>query len=578
MATDENKNIRLRIIVTACIFSLIFAVIGAKAFYIQVYRGQWLAKKASGQYETSFQTHGKRGKIFDRNMGTMAVSTDITSIAAHPPQIKDIRQTAKQIADSLNISRKKLIEKLSWKKKFVWIKRRVSPKKAGNVRNLKIKGIDFIPEHRRFYPNKTLAAQVLGFTDIDDNGIEGLEFYYNDFLKGSASRLTVLKDAFGRSFGFEEKTGSDYCGSNLILTLDRNIQFVAERTLKETVEKFDAKSGMAVVMIPQTGAVLAMAHYPFFNPNTFNKYNRKIWRNRIITDPFEPGSTMKIFSAAAALESEKVTSDSIFYCEQGAYTIGKNVVHDTHAYGWLSLQQIVKHSSNIGAVKVSESIGPKSLYEVLSGFGFGSKTLVDCPGETPGILTNYRQWGRLDVGTIAFGQGVSVSALQLVTAVSAIANKGILMKPYIVQAMVDNNGRLIENFGPKEVRRVISEKTATALVRILRTVITKGGTGVNAALNGYTVCGKTGTAQKINEYGEYTDDQYTASFIGFAPMERPEIAALVVIDEPHKEYYGGVVAAPAFKKIVQKTLDYMNIPPLKGSDKLIVFSDSEARG
>ena len=578
MKPVEKKKIRFRIIIIGSIFSVFFTIIGAKAVYLQIFCGPWLSQKAANQYEASFKSSEKRGTIYDTNLKEMAVSVDVTSIAAHPGQINDARAMAKSLAGILKIDSKELIKKLSSDKKFVWIKRRVTPKETEAVRNLKIIGIDFIPEHNRFYPNKMLSAQTLGFTNIDDHGIEGIEFYYDAHLRGSTSKFTVLKDALGRGFDAEKRRVSKFRGNNLILTIDSTIQYIAEKALEEAVTEFSAKSGMAIIMAPKTGAILAMAHFPFFNPNAFNGFDKKLWRNRIITDHFEPGSTMKIFSAAAAIESGNASPNSIFFCENGAYKIGQEVVHDTRPYGWLSLQQIIKHSSNIGAVKISEITGSESLYKTLRDFGFGAKTGIDCPGETAGSLSPFKQWAKIDAGTISFGQGISVSALQLASAASAIANEGLLMKPYIVQAITDQNGRLLKSFEPRIVRRVVSEKTARTLVRIMQTVITKGGTGVKAAIEGYSVCGKTGTAQKIDENGEYSDGKFISSFVGFAPAEKSEVAILVVIDEPQDQHYGSIVAAPVFKKIAHKILSYMNIPPKRKTNRLIVSLGNEARG
>jgi len=570
MKPVQTKHIRLRIIIVGSIFSLFFTAIGAKAVYLQIFRGPWLSKKATNQYEVSLKSFGKRGTIYDTKLRELAISIDITSIAAHPQKIKNAQVVARSLDRVLKINRKSLVRKLSSDKKFVWIKRKVTPKETEAVRNLKIAGIDFIPEHKRFYPNKTLAAQILGFTDIDDHGLEGIEFYYDAYLKGATSRYTVLKDALGRGFDSEKNIASNYSGNNLVLTIDSVIEHITEKALEETVKEFSAKSGMAIVMSPKTGAILALAHYPFFNPNAINDFNQKIWRNRIITDPFEPGSTMKIFAAAAAIESGNSSPNSIFYCENGAYKIGKHVIHDTHKHEWLSLQQIIKHSSNIGTVKFSAITGPKYLYKTLRNFGFRTKTGIDCPGETAGSMAPYKQWTKIDAATIAFGQGISVSALQLITATSAIANKGVLMKPFIVQAITDQNGRLIKSFGPRKVRRVLSEKTARTLVRIMKTVITEGGTGVNAALEGYSVSGKTGTAQKIGEKGTYADGKYISSFVGFVPAKRPKAVILVVINEPKKQHYGSIVAAPVFKKIAHKTIDYMNLQPKSNTGGLIV--------
>jgi cell division protein FtsI (penicillin-binding protein 3) len=571
------KQIKFRVIIVGIAFTLFFTIIGAKAMYLQIFCRSWLSEKAANQYEVSLKSSGKRGTIYDRNLREMAVSIDVTSIAAHPPQIKNPKATAKSLAKALKINRNVLAKRLTSEKKFVWIKRKVTPKEAETVRNLNIDGLDFLREHKRFYPNKTLASQLIGFTDIDDHGLEGIEFYYNDDLKGAVSRYTVLRDAHGRGFEAENITGPDSIGKNLVLTIDSNIQYIAEKTLAETVAKFSAKSGMAVVMATGTGAVLALAHFPFLNPNALNEFDQKLWRNRVITDPFEPGSTMKIFSAAAAIESGSSSPNSIFYCENGAYQVGRHVVHDTHEYGWLSLQQIIKYSSNIGAIKFSTKTGSESLFRTLRNFGFGTKSGIDCPGETAGSLASFKKWTKIDAGTISFGQGVSVSALQLIAATSAIANKGIFMKPYVVQAITDQNGRLIKSFVPSKGRRVISEKTAKTITRIMQTVTTEGGTGVNAALEGYSVCGKTGTAQKIGNNGTYARGQYISSFVGFVPSEHPKVAILVVIDEPKRQHYGGVVAAPGFRNIAQKTLAYMNISPKSKTDGLIVSLGSKIK-
>ena len=564
------KQIKLRVIIIGAFFAFFFIIIGVKAMYLQVFRGSWLSQKAADQYEVSFKSSGKRGTIFDRNLREMAVSIDVASIAAHPAQIKHPNSVARSLSKALKINRKVLAKKLNSKKKFVWIKRKVTPKEAEAVKKLNMDGLDFIPEHKRFYPNKTLAAQLIGFTNIDDHGSEGIEFNYDDDLSGEVFRYTVLRDAHGRGFEAENMTGLSSSGKNLVLTVDSTIQYIAEKTLGETVKQFSATSGMAIVMVPKTGAILAMAHVPLFNPNALKKFHRKYWRNRIITDPFEPGSTMKIFSAAAAIESGSSSPSSIFFCENGAYKMGKHVIHDTHEHGWLSLQQIIKYSSNIGAIKFSAITGSEYLSRTFKNFGFGAKTGIDCPGETAGSLSSFKRWTKVDAGTISFGQGVSVSALQLTVATSAVANKGILMKPYVVQAITDHNGRLIKSFGPRRIRRVISEKTAGTLGRIMQTVITEGGTGVNASLEGYSVGGKTGTAQKIDENGRYSYENYVASFVGFAPVENPKIAVLVVVDEPKKQHYGSIVAAPAFKVIAQKTLDYMHIAPKIKTDKLMV--------
>jgi cell division protein FtsI (penicillin-binding protein 3) len=317
-------------------------------------------------------------------------------------------------------------------------------------------------------------------------------------------------------------------------------------------------------MNPATGAILALANFPTFNPNSFSKYDRDHWRNRAITDPFEPGSTMKVFTTAAALESGICSASSIFFCENGCYKIGRHTIHDTHPRNWLSLQQIVKYSSNIGIAKVLQAIGPETLYRTLVNFGFGRKTGLDCPGETAGSLTDPARWTSIDATTIAFGQGMSVSAVQLTAAVASLANGGLLMKPYIVEAVTDANGRIIRQTKPVVIRQAVRPGTAAKVNRIMQTVITEGGTGTNAALDGYSISGKTGTAQKIDESKTYAKGKFVSSFIGFAPASKPAVVILVVVDEPRKAHYGGTVAAPAFRKITHDTLQYLNIPPESG--------------
>jgi cell division protein FtsI (penicillin-binding protein 3) len=568
----------LRVALIGGCFVLWLSVIGMRAGYLQLYRGQWLSSKAVEQVEEKVTVYGKRGTIYDAQHQAMAVSIETPSVAAYPGVIENKATAAVKIAKALGLKSKDVRRKLNSKRHFTWLKRQATPNEADAVKALNIKGIDFLPEHTRFYPNTTLAAQVLGFTGIDGHGLEGLEFYYDRELNGGEQTITILKDALGRGFDAEELNGLQQTGNNLILTLDGHIQYIAEQALAEAVTTYKARSGMAIVMNPKTGALLALAHYPVFNPNSYRKFDRFTWRNRAITDPFEPGSTMKIFSAAAALESGATTPNTIFYCENGSYAIGRHTVHDTKSYGWLSLQQIVKYSSNIGAVKVVEKIGSRTLFDTLQDFGFGERTNIDCPGESPGLLSHYKRWSAVDAGSIAFGQGVSVSGLQLITAMAALANDGLLMKPYIVQAVTDPNGRPIRTIEPVAVKQVVSVGTAHQVRRIMRSVITEGGTGVEADLDGYNVCGKTGTAQKIEPNGQYAHNKYVASFVGFAPTERPALAAIVVVDEPRDIYYGGTVAAPAFKRIIKDALSYLNIAPADGLQKLRVSRDVKVSG
>jgi len=558
-------------------FGLFLGVICAKAAYLQIYRGSWLSQLAADQYEASVRTSGKRGTIYDRKMSELAVSIQVTSIAAYPARIGDPAKTAAALAKPLHLDHRSLQQSFRSKKTFVWVKRQATPREVEKIKALNLGGIGFVPEYNRFYPKKTLAAQVIGFTGIDGAGLEGLEHFYDRSLKGAETEYTCLRDALGKRFVSNGANMQDFSGKNLILTIDQTVQFIAERTLEDTVTEFDADSGIAIVMEPKSGALLAIAQYPFFNPNAYREFKSANWRNRAITDSIEPGSTLKIFSATAAIESGDSSPNTIFFCENGAYRIGRKIVRDVSAHGWLSLQQIVKYSSNIGAIKISEIVGAKHLFDTLRDFGFGAKTGIDCPGETPGSLSNYRHWTRMDTSAISFGHGMAASPLQLVTAVSAIANTGVLMKPYLVAAVTDQNNQTVQTFAPHVVRRVVSESTARKISTILKTVVAEGGTGTQAALQGFSVGGKTGTAKKIGPDGTYSDEDYIASFVGFTPVDNPAITILVIINEPRKQYYGGVVAAPAFRRIAQETLNYLNVQPDIQDGQLAAAEGTEGR-
>jgi cell division protein FtsI (penicillin-binding protein 3) len=577
MKTDESKMLRFRIRILGTVIYALFVLMVGKAVYYQVFLNEWLADKALNQYEKVDVFSAKRGDIYDANNRKMAVSIDVVSVGAHPKQIKDVRATVKALTDVFRLDRKELINNLYSTKPFVWVKRQITPKESKMLAELKLPGIVLKPEYSRFYPNKNLGAQVVGFCGLDGKGIEGVEYYYNKELQGAEDRVKVLRDALGRRFESEKTSGTDFLGNNLILTIDGAIQLITEKALEEAVIGFAGKSGIAIVMNPKTGGILALAHYPSYNPNTFREYPKGDLRNRALTDPFEPGSTFKIFSIAAAIESGICKPTTVFNCENGAYQVGTNVVHDTHSYGMLTVQEIIKYSSNIGAIKVGQTIGAEILYKTLRNFGFGEKTGIDCAGESPGVLSPYTRWRKIDAGTIAFGQGVSISAIQLVTATSAIANGGILVKPHLVHAITDANGQIIRKIDDGPVRRAISTETARTVRQMMKEVITTGGTGTNAALEGYTVCGKTGTAQKIIN-GAYARGKYVSSFVGIVPADHPEAVILVVVDEPSKRYYGGTVAAPAFKRIAVETLGYLNIPPQNIPNRIMVALNKEGKG
>lgn len=570
MAKDNKNKIQIRIFILEIFLFAAFLLLGAKSVQLQIFQADKLTRMAENEYSGHILMNGKRGKIFDRNMEELSTSIDTLSLAASPPRVKNAETAADRISKILGMDRNSVYAKLTRDTPFTWIRRRISPILARQIKERNIDGIFFKHDTRRYYPNRGLAAQVLGFTGFDNKGLEGLEYLYNDELSGKDVKIRIVKDATGKRLDTEKRFENKFTGNSLVLTLDKKIQFLTEQALEHTVTDQNAKSGCAVVMKPDTGEILAMANYPKFNPNRFQDFSRAHWRNRAVTDQFEPGSVMKVFVAATALEKGVSTPRSIYFCENGAYGIGKYTIHDTHARGWLTLRQIIKYSSNIGAAKIGESMGNKLLYNGMTGYGFGSKTGIRYPGEADGKLMHYSKWSEIDRGTIAFGQGIAVSAIQLISGISAIANDGVLMKPLLVKKIVSDDGTVRTSYSPERVRRVISARTARQTNNIMQAVITEEGTGTNAIMQGYSVCGKTGTAQKAARNGNgYSEDRYTSVFAGFSPADDPELAVLVVVDEPRKDHYGGVVAAPAFKNIMSESFHYLGIPPEKQNHEIV---------
>jgi cell division protein FtsI (penicillin-binding protein 3) len=563
MRDRKEKWTRIRIRLIGGVFAFFFAITSARAFYLQVIKKEQLVRLAERQYQKIVPLTPVRGVIFDRNNAPMAVSIEMDSCFAEPRSIDNIGETAARLAPLLGISRENLERKLNGSRNFVWLQRRISPDQVQKIKALDLDGIDFVKETKRFYPNGEVAGQVIGFTGLDPDGLEGIELKYNSTIMGSVGYLITERDALGRDFaqkGIVVTKASK--GQNVTLSLDRNIQYITEKELARAVTDSGAKGGMALVMEPQTGRVLAMANYPGFNPNAYTPSSQPFLRNKTVVDSFEPGSTFKVFLIASAIEEKVVTPNDAFNCENGSYSIGGRTIHDTHKYGRLTVADILKYSSNIGAAKIGGRLGQERLYSHLKDFGFGARSGIDLPGEAYGYLRDGSQWFGVDLATISFGQGVSATALQLVTAISVVANGGMLMKPYVVEKISDENGVEIEHVSPQERRRVISQETAGIMTKMMEGVATEGGTGMNAAVDGYLVAGKTGTAQKVDPITRgYSVDKRTASFVGFIPANNPRLTILVVVDEPKTSPYGGVVAAPAFRAIAQQALCYLKVTP-----------------
>jgi len=565
MNDRRGKWAQWRIRLIGGLFAFFFVITSARAFYLQVVEKELLVKLAERQHQKTVALTPGRGTIYDRTNAPLAVSIEMDSCYAEPRNIENIADTVAKLAPLVGMPREELTRKLTGSKGFVWLVRRISPDQARKIRELEIDGIGFVKETKRFYPNAEMAGSVIGFTGLDPEGLEGIELKYDSTILGSSGFLVTERDALGRDIAMKGTLVKEASkGHNVTLTLDKNIQYIAEKELAAAVESSRAKGGIALVMEPQTGRVLAIANYPSFNPNSYFKYPPALLRNKCISDSFEPGSTFKVFLIAAALEEKVVTPGDGFNCEGGSYSIGGRTIHDTHHYGRLSVADVLKYSSNIGAAKIGGRLGQERLHSYLRNFGFGARSGIDLPGEASGYLRDRSQWFAVDLATISFGQGVTASAMQLAAAFSAVANGGTLMKPFLVERISDENGNILQQFSPQARQRVISLETARTVARMMEGVTTEGGTGMNAALEGYRVSGKTGTAQKVDPITRgYSVDKRTASFIGFIPADDPRLTILVVIDEPKTSPYGGVVAAPAFKAIAQQSLCYLNVSPAK---------------
>jgi cell division protein FtsI (penicillin-binding protein 3) len=573
-----NKWVRLRIILVGLGLSLLLVTVASRFFQLQVLKGTELREEADREVQKLCPVLPVRGHILDRRGTELAISTRVYSLAAHPKKIKHPAPLAQELAPVLGIPAKDLKALLGSKEPFVWIKRHLTPEKEEAFRTWQEEAekrppesdgrrdedwIYLLPEAKRYYPQQALAGHVLGFCNIDGRGLEGLEFQFDEELYGRPKKVQRLVDARGRCVVTEEKAWDpEIMGHNLVLTLDRTIQYIAEKELLRGVEKWKAAGGMVMVMRPQTGEILAMAQVPTMDPNRFAQFPEEARRNRLLTHALEPGSSFKIFIAASALDVGAVKPTDRFHCENGVWHLSaKEVIHDVHPYGGLTVQGIIQKSSNIGAAKIANKCGPGRLYDYLKAFGFGARTGIHFPGENAGLLKNLRLVrSPLDRATCAFGQGISVTPLQLTTALAALGNDGVLMEPRLVKEIVNAKGETVREFHPRPVRRVLSGETARQMLAIMETVTQPGGTAAGAAPPGFTAAGKTGTAQKLMGRA-YSHNKFYSVFIGLVPADHPVLAISVIVDESKGAIYGGVVAAPIFKEIAAQALRVLGYYP-----------------
>jgi cell division protein FtsI/penicillin-binding protein 2 len=547
------------------VFLLFFAFLAfciARLLFIQFFRASYLKGIAKKQYNLFVELEPRRGTIYDTNLKPQAVNISIDSVYAVPNEIpdKDKEIIARQLLPILGIDYAYLKDKLYRQKAFIWLARKITAQQSQAIKNLHIKGLGFLKETKRCYPNGYLASHIVGFAGLDNTGLEGIELLYDKILKGESGFAFFLRDARQKQLDLSEKIVLPKDGYDLILTIDEVIQYIAERELDKVYRAYHAKNASLIVMDPHTGAILALAKRPTFDLNEYAKVTKGQIHNSAICDLFEPGSVFKIVTASAALEEKKVVEEDKFFCENGSYRVASHILHDHQPHGWLTFKQVIEESSNIGTTKVAQILGPDTLYRYVRLFGFGTKLGIDLPGEISGSIKEPRFWSKVSIGAVPIGQEVGVTALQLVAAISVIANGGQLMQPYLVKEIRDKHGETIKSVSPLLIRKVISLDTAARMKKILTGVIEEG-TGRLAKVPGFIVAGKTGTAQKLEPNGAYSHDKFIASFIGFAPTEDPAIAVVVTVDEPRPYYFGGVVAAPVFKNVVSDTLKYLKTNP-----------------
>jgi cell division protein FtsI (penicillin-binding protein 3) len=544
-------------------FLLLFSLggVAGKLFFLQIQQRDRLSERATKQYERRLPIVSRRGTIYDRSGRELAVSLKVASVFAQPAAIENPERTAKALAPILGQPATHLLSLLTSDKLFVWLERQVEPAQAEAINELNLKGIGLYPESRRYYPRQELAAHVLGMVGLDDRGLEGLEHQYDDLLGGQPEYITAQQDALGRIIFRHEEEGGRPLIFDLTLTIDEVLQYTAERELQRAVERSQAKTGTAIVMDPWTGEILALANQPTFDPNNYKRGGSFAKRNRAVTDYFEPGSVFKVILAAGALEEGVVRPSDRFHGENGAIEVGGVTIRDHEKYGWLTVQEILAHSSNVGAIKIGQKLGKSLYYHYISGFGFGSLTGLDLPGETPGLIRRPRGWSALSLSVLSLGQEISVTPVQIATAFCAVANGGTLVRPHIVRDLRAQDGSVTRHVEPVMIRRVISQQTAQSLLTILRSAVEEG-TGKEAALEQYSVAGKTGTAQKVDPVtGRYSHQRVVASFVGAVPAESPRLVILVTIDEPETLRWGAAVAAPTFREIARDALQYLQVPP-----------------
>lgn len=582
--TRPDASIRRALFVAAFIVFWMLAI-SARLLYLQVSQHDRLGERARNQQQEAIETSPQRGLLLDRQERELARSIKTESIFVDPATLEtpgDISCTANRLAAILQLEEKTLFRNLEKAKangsKFLWIARRILPEPAEQIRSLGLPGVNFHSESKRFYPNGSLAAHVLGFVGLDGAGLGGVEQFHNENVSGEPGKLFLERDSERKPYESFELPSK--AGQTIVLTIDQSIQYRAEQALAHAIKQSRAKSGTAIVLDPVTGDVLALANAPTFDPNNPGAARPEARANWALQNIYEPGSTFKIISFSAAIEKGLVKPDDRIDCQRGAITVAGRRIRDHHAFGSLTITEALAKSSNVAAIKLGLRVGDPTIYDFITRFGFGSRTGIELPGETPGLLRPVSRWQASSIGSIAIGQEIGVTPLQMAAAFGALANDGVRVAPHLVREIRTASGARVYEATPEQ-RRVVTAETARALRGMLEGV-TLNGTAKLAQLNGYSAAGKTGTAQKIDpKTRTYSHTKHVASFVGFAPVENPAVVIVVVIDEPAGAYHGGDVAAPVFREIAEQILPDLGVAPdieIKSGPKLVAQGtlDSDA--
>lgn len=561
MPTASHVTVRKRIVFFLCVVCLVMMGLTGRLIFLQYFKSPWLAENATDQRVREIPVEAKRGIIFDRNGRELAVSVSSASVYAIPAEIRNAEETAAKLAALLNLDEKGLSAKLKKRQAFAWIKRKIDTDAAKAIQVLNLPGIGLTQESRRYYPLDNLASHILGFTGIDSQGLDGVEITFDSYLRGRHGSIIVEYDGRGREIPWaSHRFVAPVEGNNLYLTIDVVIQQIAERETERILKEHQAKAATIIVLNPKTGEILALANKPDYNPNKFADFSPKLWRNIAVSNAYEPGSTFKIVTTAAILGDKIVKLQDRFFDPGSIEVQGRHIHCWKHGgHGSQSFLEVVQNSCNVGFVNAGLRLGGDAFYRYIEEFGFGKLTGIDLPGEAKGIMYDKTKVKPINIATMSIGQSIAVTPIQLVTAVSAVANDGTLLRPQIVREVRDKKGEVIRGFQPDIVRNILSPDVARELKGVLEKVV-EDGTGRNAYLEGFHVAGKTGTAQKVGG-GGYEAGKYVASFVGFAPADDPQIAALVIIDEPVGPYYGGQIAAPVFGLLAKDILPYLKVAP-----------------